>query len=181
MATGCANHFALLVLAATSLAAADPTTVAFVRDIKPLLSTYCFKCHGAEKQKGDLNLSTIGNDEAAQHAGKIWRRVLDKLRVREMPPEDAPQPTAAEWERLKAAITILKRPLGPPDPGRVTIRRLNRKEYDNRTRSLDIGGFPGRRCRRWLRQHRRRAHPIADPAREVSRFRRLDPRQGDRR
>jgi hypothetical protein len=136
MATGCANHFALLVLAATSLAAADPTTVAFVRDIKPLLSTYCFKCHGAEKQKGDLNLSTIGNDEAAQHAGKIWRRVLDKLRVREMPPEDAPQPTAAEWERLKAAITILKRPLGPPDPGRVTIRRLNRKEYDNTLHDL---------------------------------------------
>src|SRR5579862_6745698 len=117
----------LSALAATSLVAADPPAVAYERDIKPLLSTYCFKCHGMEKHKGDLNLSTIATDEAAHHSVKIWRRVLDRLRPRDMPPDDAPQPTVGEAERLRAGIAILKRPLGPPDPGRVTIRRLNRK------------------------------------------------------
>jgi hypothetical protein len=127
---------ALLVLLAGSLAAADQAGVSYEREIKPLLSTYCYKCHGAEKQKGDLNLATIANDDAAHRAGKTWRRVLDKLRVKDMPPEEAPQPSAAEWERLKAGIAILKRPLGPPDPGRVTIRRLNRKEFDNTLHDL---------------------------------------------
>ena len=126
----------LLFLAAAGLVAADPPTVAYEKDLKPLLSTYCFKCHGPEKQKGELNLSTIANDDAARHAGKIWRGVLDKLRIREMPPEKSPQPTASELERLMAGIAILKRPIGPPDPGRVTIRRLNRKEYDNTIRDL---------------------------------------------
>jgi hypothetical protein len=135
MTTVCV-HLALLAVAAAYLGAADPTTVAYERDIKPLLSTYCFKCHGPDKHKGDLNLSAIANDDAARHAVKIWRKVLDRMRVRDMPPEEAPQPTAAEAERLKAGIAILKRPLGPPDPGQVTIRRLNRKEYDNTIHDL---------------------------------------------
>ncbi len=136
MTSVCALRLVLLGLAVAAVSAADPMTISFERDIKPLLKTYCFKCHGAEKQKGELNLSTIANDEAARHAGKIWRRVLDRLRVGDMPPEEAPQPTAGEGDRLKAGISILKRPLGPPDPGRVTIRRLNRKEYDNTIHDL---------------------------------------------
>src|SRR5277367_767656 len=132
----CASTLFMLVVAAVSLTGAEPTSVDYEKDIKPLLSTYCYKCHGAEKHKGDLNLSTISNNEKAHQSAKIWRSTLDKLRVKDMPPEEAPQPTAAEWERLKAGIAILKRPLGPPDPGRVTVRRLNRKEYDNTIHDL---------------------------------------------
>lgn len=136
MTTRRAPWLVLLFASAAGIAAADPTTVAYEKDIKPLLATYCFECHGPKKQKGDLNLSTIGNDEAARQAGKTWRGVFNQLRLREMPPEKSPQPTAAERERLMTGIAILKRPLGPPDPGRVTIRRLNRKEYDNTIRDL---------------------------------------------
>jgi hypothetical protein len=56
-----------------------------------------------------------------------------------MPPEDAPQPEAAERDRL---VSWLEAELaksdcgGPRDPGRVTIRRLNRAEYDNTIRDL---------------------------------------------
>ena len=127
---------ALLALVAATAAAADGMTIDFDKEIKPLLATYCVKCHGPDKQKGDLNLSTIANDEAARKAGKIWHRVLDRLRAKDMPPEKSAQPTALEWDRLLSGITILKRPSGPPDPGRVTIRRLNRKEYDNTIRDL---------------------------------------------
>ena len=183
-----ACRVALLALATLILHAADPTAVDYERDVKPLLKTFCFKCHGPEKQKGDLNLSTIANDDAARHAVKTWRRVLDRLRVRDMPPEEAPQPSAAEAEKLKIGITILKRPLGPPDPGRVTIRRLNRKEYDNTIHDLigldlkssadfpadDVGdGFDNIGDVLTL-------SPIL--LREIPRFRRQGPRsEGDRR
>jgi len=33
--------------------------VTFAKDIKPIFEKSCFKCHGEEKQKGDLRLDTI--------------------------------------------------------------------------------------------------------------------------
>ena len=138
--------FASLALFLPALAAgAEP---AFMGDVHPLLERYCFKCHGAEKHKGDLDLSTYASEDAAQHGGRTWRSVRAKLDEKEMPPEKSPQPTATELATISAWIATVKRPPGPPDPGRVTIRRLNRTEYDNTVRDL-IGldlkpaeGFP---------------------------------------
>ena len=71
------------------------------------------------------------------------------------------------------------------DPGRVTIRRLNRVEYNNTIRDL-VGRrlparrrLPLRRRRLRVRQHRRRADDAADPDGEVSRGRRIDRRARD--
>ena len=56
-----------------------------------------------------------------------------------MPPEDEPQP--AEHQR-QAVATWIARELAriekatPPDPGRITARRLNRAEYNNTIRDL---------------------------------------------
>jgi hypothetical protein len=123
----------LPLLPAFALGAAEPS---FAKDIHPLLETYCFKCHSPEKHKGDLVLSTIASEDQARRATKIWRGALEKLDGKDMPPEKAPQPTAAELERLTTWMRTLKPPEGPPDPGRVTIRRLNRSEYDNTIRDL---------------------------------------------
>ncbi len=56
-----------------------------------------------------------------------------------MPPEDRPQPTAEESARMTAWIkAALERDNcgRPGNPGRVTIRRLNRAEYNNTVRDL---------------------------------------------
>ena len=47
---------ALLLSASTVSQAADP--VEFARDVKPILEVHCLKCHGDERPKGDLNLTT---------------------------------------------------------------------------------------------------------------------------
>jgi mono/diheme cytochrome c family protein len=39
--------------------AASRKDVTFEKDIKPLFEKSCFKCHGAEKQKGKLRLDTL--------------------------------------------------------------------------------------------------------------------------
>jgi hypothetical protein len=58
-----------------------------------------------------------------------------------MPPEDRPQPSPEEVTRLAAGIKVAlqeqdsKAPASP-NPGRVTIRRLNRAEYNNTIRDL---------------------------------------------
>ena len=66
-----------------------------------------------------------------------------------MPPEDSPQPDRAESEQVAAAIkaALDRDDCGkPPNPGRVTIRRLNRAEYNNTIRDLfGVEDPPGRR------------------------------------
>lgn len=110
---------------------------AFDKDIQPLLQRYCHDCHG-EKKKGDLDLRPYGSAEAVLEAREVWELVLKNLRSREMPPSGKPQPTQAERELLSGWVekTLLQTDCDNPDPGRVTIRRLNRFEYNNTIRDL---------------------------------------------
>ena len=64
--------------------------------IVPLLSKYCFKCHGPEKKKGDLDLSSFKT--SAQVAGglEIWQKALERINAFEMPPEKCSQPSHDE-------------------------------------------------------------------------------------
>ena len=69
---------------------------------------------------------------------ELWSKVLKNLRARIMPPPKAPRPTAAEqkviedWVKYEAFGIDANH----PDPGRVTLRRLNRAEYRNTVRDL---------------------------------------------
>src|SRR5437667_11813605 len=76
-----------------------PQKLNFERDIKPLLTRYCYDCHG-EKKKGDLDLRLYTDEKAVGGARQIFEKVLKNLQAHEMPPEDKPQPTAAERDRV---------------------------------------------------------------------------------
>jgi len=111
------------------------------RAIQPLLTKYCFKCHGAiAKPKADLNLAKFTTEAGVRADRKTWKNVLKALNNHDMPPEDAkPQLDSKEREALVKLIeTALNRidPNAPLNPGRVTARRLNRTEYGNTIRDL---------------------------------------------
>jgi cytochrome c553 len=128
----------VVALACTGpLLSADKSAVfaAYERDIVPLLSTYCYGCHGEQKQKGDLNLQVYRTGPAAEKARKVWKEVADQLTAREMPPDTQKQPSDAERAKITAWIKSLAAG-DAKDPGRVTVRRLNRLEYNNTIRDL---------------------------------------------
>lgn len=112
----------------------------FTESVQPLLTKYCFHCHGPEEQESELRIDVLDpNLLEGKHGGK-WHEVLDALDRGDMPPEDAPlQPTAIErdtvvdWlsSELKRAAQ-LRRSTG----GHVTLRRLTRVEYNNTMRDL---------------------------------------------
>ena len=102
--------------------------------VKPFLAENCYSCHGKEKQKKEINFEAMESVAALADDPDVWEEVVRRLRGREMPPEEEPQP--AEQARQAVAGWIdreLKRidRTTPPDPGRVTTRRLNRTEYNN--------------------------------------------------
>src|SRR5688500_7658080 len=129
----------LLALAGSSPAQA---TDRFARDARPLLQTYCFKCHGEGSKKGDVELGAFADAASVRKQPRLWRTVLGQLNDRLMPPEGKPQPSVEERARLIEAIhDVLASGAAadgsaPRDPGRVTARRLSRAEYNNTIRDL---------------------------------------------
>ena len=111
----------------------------FERVVKPFVAANCISCHGNETQKHDLNLESFTSSDTLIADRERWDEVVVKLRDREMPPADEPQP--AEHQRQAVAEWIARElaridRLTPPNPGRVTARRLNRAEYNNTVRDL---------------------------------------------
>ncbi len=116
-----------------------PNAAGFDTVVKPFVAEHCFACHGNLKQRNDLNLEAFTSAESLTQHRDRWEDVVVKLREREMPPADEPQP---DDRQRQAVATWIERELQridretPPDPGRVTARRLNRAEYNNTIRDL---------------------------------------------
>jgi len=131
-----------LLTPASSQSAPAPADDGFAKNIQPLLAKYCTKCHGASpgKPKADLNLVRFTTEVQMRAERKVWREAITKLQTHEMPPEESKvQPTPKEREDLVAALQAALAkvdPGAPPNPGRVTVRRLNRAEYSNTIRDL---------------------------------------------
>ncbi len=112
----------------------------FQKDIVPFLNKYCTDCHDAEQAKGHLNLEGFKDDSRFFKDQRIWREVVSQVVSGEMPPvKKKVRPTPAEIEHLQTSVhkllagAIAK---AKPDPGDVTIRRLNRLEFNNTIRDL---------------------------------------------
>ena len=135
---------AALVISATSKAATSSAKTGFARfesDILPVLKEYCFDCHGDGMNKGKVAFDEFKTQDELLARKDLWLAVLKNVRAGLMPPEKKPRPS--EEQKLKLANWIKRDAFGidsnDPDPGRVTVRRLNRTEYRNTVR--DLTGF----------------------------------------
>src|SRR5262245_45898177 len=71
----------------------------FADTVRPFLETYCFACHGEEKQKGKLDLRIYSTRQAVAKDYRRWELVLEKLKAEEMPPEEARQHPAPDLRK----------------------------------------------------------------------------------
>lgn len=128
----------LLAGSVPALAAAATGGISFEKQITPLLDKYCYGCHGRGKSKGDFVLDGYKSGAEAISDPKAWEKVLHNLGTHTMPPEKKPQPSTAEAELITKWIEtqVFQCDCNHPDPGRVTLRRLNRAEYNNTIRDL---------------------------------------------
>ena len=107
--------------------------------VRPVLTDTCAQCHNSRVLSGGLNVEEIASAESLVKQRDVWEKVLRRLRAGDMPPAGAPRPAKAQ---LDAMTGYIERAFDradasiPPDPGRVTARRLNRTEYTNTIRDL---------------------------------------------
>jgi hypothetical protein len=137
-----AMRFAFVLSCLTLGAAAFPAQTAdpeFRTAGVAFLRKYCTGCHGASVVKADLRLHQFTTDDSLVKDRKTWTRVLAVLKASEMPPEGKPQPSTTDKEafiKMVEAIFDKADKNAKPDPGRVTMRRLNRNEYNRTIRDL---------------------------------------------
>lgn len=127
------------LLALGDVSADEPPSFA---PIQAYLKRHCLDCHGENEPKAGLNLSKLraASDLVTLH--DVWDSAQTMVEAGEMPPQARPRPSVDETEAfLAAGLAILEdhERRSPPDPGRVTMRRLNKSEYNRTIRDLFYG------------------------------------------
>jgi Protein of unknown function (DUF1592)/Protein of unknown function (DUF1588)/Protein of unknown function (DUF1587)/Protein of unknown function (DUF1585)/Protein of unknown function (DUF1595)/Planctomycete cytochrome C len=112
--------------------------------IEPLLSAYCYDCHGDGASKGDFAMDDYKSVSEHLENFDVWFEIWKNTRSHLMPPSDKKQPSSEEIHQILAFIEnrVFKIDRQNPDPGRVTIRRLNREEYRYSIKDLLKIDFP---------------------------------------
>jgi hypothetical protein len=140
------------ILAASGLSASAAEEVEAVLPEKhfAFLEKYCLECHDSLSEKGGIDLESLSFDLATMESAEMWQKVLNTLNSGEMPPEDEPQPDFEEKAGLLDNLSsqlVVARKLLSDSGGEITMRRLNRREYENTIQdllgvSLDASALP---------------------------------------
>ena len=129
----------MVAVVAAAAAAQQP------RDFGPVAAVvqrHCGDCHDGDARKGGLDLAALPRSGDAVHWFVALRRLRARVLAGEMPPPTAPaMPGEARQQLLQWLGSAIRQgvPQLPRDPGRVTIRRLSRSEWEHCVHDL-FGG-----------------------------------------
>ena len=118
--------------------ASKPAGPSFESQVLPLYAKYCAGCHAGKDAAGEIDLTRDKTFAKALTNRKTWDKAVLNLDAGNMPPPKMPTPTAAERALMVGGFQglLTQADCKLNDPGRVTMRRLNRVEYDNTVRDL---------------------------------------------
>jgi hypothetical protein len=115
------------------------------RKYEVLFKEHCLSCHNEEKRKGSVRLDNLPFEIESVETAERWQKVLNALNSAEMPPEEEKQPDKGVktdfLEHLAQQMVVARRSIADTG-GRITLRRLNQREYKNTLRELlgvDVG------------------------------------------
>ena len=104
-----------------------------------MLDQFCSRCHNDIDEFAKLSIEDLRSDDLAKGLNnEEWEKILRRVRLDEMPPHGKTQPDPATRTAFMAwlASGLDQYAAANPDPGRATLRRLNRVEYANAVRDL---------------------------------------------
>jgi mono/diheme cytochrome c family protein len=111
----------------------------FQKTVQPFFAKHCISCHSEKGVESDAPLDMFRDDASLDKGMPLLEKALDMLAAQKMPPRKKTQPTKDEAAPVLAWLKTYTNAVdcnAPRNPGRVTIRRLNRAEYNNTIRDL---------------------------------------------
>ena len=139
-----ATGFALLGQATADTVSATPVvhtaatvSAATPEDRKRMLIQFCGGCHNDKSKTAGMSVMPLQADNIAAH-NATWEKILRRVSLGEMPPRGMKRPSKEEIADFTTWLETSLDKMGAanPDPGRATLRRLNRAEYANAVRDL---------------------------------------------
>jgi hypothetical protein len=129
-------HAGIIVLLSCCFAGTHET---WSQEPPPFIKQFCLDCHGNDAPQRDLNLSKFTWNPQAAGNFDTWVNIYDHVSTQKMPPSDAEQPSDAArtdfLQRLQPSLLEWSRKQ-QQERGRVSMRRLNRVEYENTLHDL---------------------------------------------
>ncbi len=110
----------------------------FKKSVLPILNEYCYDCHGDGAGKGGVKLDGFKSYDAQLGDRNFWDAVREHVSLHIMPPEGKPKPSMEQRQAIVKWIddAVMWVDTSRPDPGHITLRRLNRTEYNNTARDI---------------------------------------------
>jgi len=97
---------------------------------KALLDQYCVNCHNTDDKVAGIAFDTMDLSRLAKD-GDVWEKAIKKLKAGMMPPPGSKQPDRAAALNFASWLetSLDAAAAAAPNPGSVTLHRLNRAEY----------------------------------------------------
>ncbi|MBL8048443.1 MAG: DUF1592 domain-containing protein [Chthonomonas sp.] len=132
---------AVALLASLGAQSKAPEPDPFATAGLPLVKKYCYSCHGdAKASMAGIYLGDLKRAGDLRAKSALTTKVLKAIESGHMPPSHVTQPSKAERTNLIDAIAkSVATDCDLTEPGKVTMRRLNKVEYNNTIR--DLFGF----------------------------------------
>jgi mono/diheme cytochrome c family protein len=106
--------------------------------VRVFVDKYCIGCHGASGAAAGIDLTKPTSLAAMLNDRATWDKVIGTIESQAMPPKGVPHPDIASRTAVVNALqsAFSQADCKINDPGRVTMRRLNKVEYNNTVRDL---------------------------------------------
>lgn len=150
--TAIAAGLIITCLPISRLAAQQAQAEQLIQQVQPLLKKYCIDCHSGSEPDAGITLDHFDKPVDFLKSRRLWERAVQRVDAKEMPPPDVEPMTDQERRQFGQWIngTISAYECGlAPNPGQVTLRRLNATEYRNTIKELfkidysPAANFPG--------------------------------------
>ncbi len=116
-------------------AKAAPKAPTFAKDVKAMFDANCVACHGKDSPAAGLNLAKYKTEAAAMADLGVMEKAMGRVVAGDMPPGRKLPPAQKNAFKIWTDNALAAQ-CRLADPGRVTLRRLNREEYNNTVRDL---------------------------------------------
>lgn len=133
------NPAFLLSLLTLSAYAAEKPGAAMPEAHFAVFEKYCLECHDSLTEEGGVNLDDLSFKIDSVASAELWQKVLNSLNSGDMPPEDEPQLSDEEKTVFLDDLShelVEAREILSDSGGMITMRRLNRREYENTIHDL---------------------------------------------
>src|SRR3954467_2344090 len=133
------NPMTRLVFTLSTILVASLGLAGAVRAAEPFdafLEKHCIRCHGPEKEKGDLRIDRLSRDFKVGADAHRWADMIDQVNSGDMPPKKEKEKKPTQ-EEIAAFVTSLDALLKEGRAARMAARPAvalycqSRKEYQN--------------------------------------------------